>query len=100
MSISKLVENLLRDEGSVDQGVKPVTIRISYQKYAELCALSKNLGQSPSGLLKLLSETAIDECLDSYMSIIPADAADLHDQITNHVGSLLTQEFTSTGAIQ
>jgi predicted DNA-binding protein len=67
MSIDNIVKKLLKGEHSEPE-FKTLTVRLSLQHYATLKLLAPELGQSVSGLLRILSEAAIADAEHSYIS--------------------------------
>jgi predicted DNA-binding protein len=92
MSISKIVQGLLT--GDIDEPrYKSVTIRLPVSSYTRLAVLSRRLGQTPSGLLAMLSEDTIETAVSAYMSAQPEDSSepedfysDVQESIIDHIG--------------
>jgi len=98
MSIDNIVKNLLTGEHSEPE-FKTLTVRLSLQHYATLKLLAPELGQSVSGLLRILSEAAIADAERSYISVLsnPQDGANFLHSVQDLV-SELQKEVDAAGA--
>ena len=90
MSVSSIIQNKIMGNTG-DFGIKTVTVRLSLDKYAELSVLSKELGCSPSGLLRELSEDSISEAIQGYMHLTDSD---INADIASCLASLQIDEAT------
>lgn len=98
MSIDNIVKKLLTGEHSEPE-CKALTVRLSLQHYATLKLLAPELGQSVSGLLRILSEAAIADAEQSYISALsnPQDTQNFLYSVQDLV-SELQKEVDSAGA--
>lgn len=99
MSIDNIVKKLLTGEHSEPE-LKSLTVRLSLQHYATLKLLASHLGQSVSGLLRILSEAAIADAEQSFISALkdnPQSAANFLHSVQDLV-SELQEEVDAAGA--
>lgn len=93
MNIQEIIYNHLEGGEAQYQGVKNVTVRLSYKSYAELSVLAKHLGISISGLLKELSESSISQGLGIYLSAVGNDAVcDIGPEIDEIIEDMASSE--------
>jgi predicted DNA-binding protein len=98
MSINETMNKLLKNE-PIETNFKNVTVRLSFKHYARLKALSTPTNQSLSGLLKVLSEQAIDDGFDFYLSTLKDDdAVDVHVSVEEMIRDLsIDHQIESAG---
>lgn len=95
MNIQDIIYEHLKSEDGPDLGVKNVTVRLSYQSYAELSVLSKRLGVSVSGLLKQLSESSISEALEVYVHAV---GTDVYSEFAEEIQDIVDATISAEGA--
>lgn len=98
MSIDNTVKKLLTGELS-EPNFKSLTVRLSLEHYAALKLLAPQLNQSVSGLLRILSEQAIAEAEQSYISVLtnPQDGSDFLHAVSDLVRELQVESDKTEG---